>query len=322
MGLRETIVSRPSRVDTVSLALVAADGDESDDRAEHLAEGLSTVIARLRKDMGWSLEDLADEAGLHRTYIGLVERGERHLSVAAAQRVALAVGLPLSTMIEIAEAELAGEDTVAEFEPRLVLPAHVRAHDILYEITGLGPEWVESAINETHARLDIIDERLIEAGSPPLAELVELANLSSMIGNVLRAGLAAASGGRYLSNEPHTYPDLVSQDSSVPDLEIKMALESNKPKGHLPKPGLHLTCRYVLADRTGSYKRGRENRGSVPWIWEIRIGFLNEADFSISNTKGDSGKTAVIKTGALDRLTCIFFNPAHNPYVRARPGHD
>lgn len=301
---------------------MAADDDEGDETAEQLAESLSAVMARLRKEKGWSLEDLADEAGLHRTYIGLVERGERHLSVAAAYKVAVALGLPLSTVVEMAEAELAGEEVVAAFEPRFVSPALVRAHEVIHEITGLGPEWIEHAINETHARLDIIDERLIEAGSPPLAELVELANLSSMIGNVLRAALAAASGGRYVSNEPHTYPDLVSQEGGVPDLEIKMALESNKPKGHLPKPGLHLTCRYVLADREGSYQRGKENRGNVPWIWEVRLGFLDEGDFSISNTEGDSGKTAVIKTDALDRLACVFFNPEHNPYARLRAGHE
>lgn len=37
------------------------------------------------------------------------------------------------------------------------------------------------------------------------------------------------------------------------------------------------------------------------WIWEARMGFLNEDDFSISNTPGDPERTAVIKTGALER---------------------
>lgn len=300
--------------------VVAANDEDGDELATALAEQLSAVMARLRKEKGWSLEDLADEAGLHRTHIGLVERGERHFSVAAAYRVAVALGLPLSTLLEMAEAELAGEEAVAVFKPRLVSTELVRRQDAILEMTGLGPEWIEHAINETYARLDLIDERLIESGSPPLPKLVELANLSSMIGNVLRSALASASGGLYVSNEPHTYPDLVSQVGGVSDLEIKMALESNKPKGHLPKPGLHLTCRYVLADRDGSYTRG--TRGNAPWIWEVRLGHLEANDFSISNTEGDSGKTANIKTDALDGLACVFFNPAHNPYARLRPGHE
>lgn len=301
---------------------MSADEVVSDERAGALAHQLALVLARLRREKNWTLEDLADEAGLHRTHVGLVERGERHLSVSAAYRLAIALGVPLSTAVEHAEAELTGERPAsAEFAPRLIDPALVQRGEVINDITGLDLDWVERAINETYARLDIIDERLIEAGSPPLARLVELANLSSMLGNILRSALASASGGLYASNEPHTYPDLLSQRTDSPDLEIKIALETNKPKGHLPKPGLHLTCRYVLGDRAGHYVRGKSQRGDVVWIWEIRLGELSHADFALSNTPGDSGKTAVIRTEALDRLECIFFSPTHNPYARLRPGH-
>ena len=38
-------------------------------------------IRELRMKKGWSQEDLAFETGFHRTYIGMIERGERNPSL-------------------------------------------------------------------------------------------------------------------------------------------------------------------------------------------------------------------------------------------------
>ena len=279
---------------------------------------MGTLIAELRRQRGWSLEDLADEAGRHRTYFGLVERGERHLSVASAYRAAEALGISLSDLVHLAEAHVANR--AVQFERRAVPPGAARRGDIVREIAGLGETWVSEAIEATHRTVDRIDEQLISTGSPPLREVVELANLSAIIGNLLREALARGSNGRYISNEPHTYPDLISPSGDAEGLEIKIALETNKPKGHLPKPGPHLTCRYVLADRAGNYSR--QDRGNVVWIWEVRLGELSKEDFSLSNTPGDSGKTAVIKTESLDRLSCVYYDRRFLPYAKTRPGHD
>jgi len=53
----------------------------------------------LRVQAGMSQEVLADESGLHRTYIGSVERGERNLSVDNIERLAAALNVPPSELL-------------------------------------------------------------------------------------------------------------------------------------------------------------------------------------------------------------------------------
>lgn len=55
-------------------------------------------IRQIRNDRGWSQEDLADRAGLHRTYIGSVERGEQNLSLVNIERLAVTLGVSLAEL--------------------------------------------------------------------------------------------------------------------------------------------------------------------------------------------------------------------------------
>jgi transcriptional regulator with XRE-family HTH domain len=58
------------------------------------------VLRHAREEMQLSQEVLAEMAGLHRTYIGQVERGERNISVDSMERLAEAVNLPLWEMLK------------------------------------------------------------------------------------------------------------------------------------------------------------------------------------------------------------------------------
>lgn len=57
-------------------------------------------IRRLRLAKGISQEALADLAGLHRTYVGAVERGERNITLINANRIAEALGVRLSDCLK------------------------------------------------------------------------------------------------------------------------------------------------------------------------------------------------------------------------------
>ena len=54
---------------------------------------LASNVVSLRKTRGWSQERLAEECGLHRTYIGDIERGHRNVSVDNVERIAEALGV-------------------------------------------------------------------------------------------------------------------------------------------------------------------------------------------------------------------------------------
>ena len=293
--------------------------DPADAAAKAFARSVGAVVAHRRSELGWTLEDLADEAGRHRTFLGLIERGERHLSVASAFRISHALDMDLSHLIEIAEARTSGGRLPVRFDQRISPGDASCGLEAVQGIAGLNENWIPSAIKATYDMLDRIDEQLANTGSPALVEIVELANFSAIIGNLMRSALQRHSDGQYRSNAPHTYPDLVSDSEKSQDLEIKIALEKNSPKGHLPKPGAHLICRYVLAGRDGSYSRG--SRGNVAWIWEVRLGELSEDDFNTSNTPGDSGKTAVIRSDVLDQLACVYFDRRFLPFAKPRAGH-
>jgi len=57
-------------------------------------------VRDLRKSKGFSQEAFADTAGLHRTYIGSIERGEQNVSIDNIERIAKALRVDLTALFE------------------------------------------------------------------------------------------------------------------------------------------------------------------------------------------------------------------------------
>jgi len=72
-------------------------------REPELSDAFAAVLKRRRTARGLSKEALAQRAGLHQTYIGLLERGLRNPTIDTANSLARALGVSLSAMIAEAE---------------------------------------------------------------------------------------------------------------------------------------------------------------------------------------------------------------------------
>ena len=57
------------------------------------------VVRRLRTAKGYSQESFAEACGLHRTYVGSVERGERNVSIDNMERLADSLAMVLSDLL-------------------------------------------------------------------------------------------------------------------------------------------------------------------------------------------------------------------------------
>ena len=57
-------------------------------------------LRRAREALGISQEDLADRAGLHRTYVSGVERGVRNPTVTVLEKLAKALKVKSSTLLD------------------------------------------------------------------------------------------------------------------------------------------------------------------------------------------------------------------------------
>jgi transcriptional regulator with XRE-family HTH domain len=57
-------------------------------------------VRALRERLGISQEELAYRAGLHRTYVGDVERGERNISLLNIVQIAAALEVPPSELLQ------------------------------------------------------------------------------------------------------------------------------------------------------------------------------------------------------------------------------
>lgn len=66
-----------------------------------IQEKVGKKVRAIRKQRGLSQEELAFRSGLHRTYISDIERGDRNVSIKNIEKIARALGVKPSELLEI-----------------------------------------------------------------------------------------------------------------------------------------------------------------------------------------------------------------------------
>src|SRR5208283_2638256 len=63
-------------------------------------------IRNLRKERGWSQEELGEKADLHHTYVGAVERGEKNASIDTLDKIADALGIEIVDLFTLTKGKM------------------------------------------------------------------------------------------------------------------------------------------------------------------------------------------------------------------------
>ena len=286
-------------------------------RGNAVSEIVAQLVTDARREEGLSTAELADRADLHPAYVGLLERKARQPTLAAAASLAEALGLSLAALLATAERE-AGDGAPPEIElvpvPRTrdIDRTHFGPGFRLAAATELTPATVIEAIDFAYRRLDLIDEQMRGAGSRPIGKLVDAVDLTATLADLLTAGIAGASNGRYVQNGRDHAPDLLPLHQGLPELELKVAFETTLPARGSRGAGLYLIFRYVLTERDGTFQRGKDSRGDTITVWEVRFGELRDEDFR-SGPRG----SARLTRDALEGMELVHYDPALLPYARA-----
>ena len=77
-----------------------------------IRNSLGKRVRYLRTHLGWSQETLAEKAGLHPTYIGGIERGQRNVSLQNLAKLSIAFHVTLAELFQFPEGKLISKDNL------------------------------------------------------------------------------------------------------------------------------------------------------------------------------------------------------------------
>lgn len=67
---------------------------------------LGRVVREQRRAQNLTQEDLGELAGIHRTYVGMIERGEKNLTLSNLVKVSQALNITASELLRLTEEQM------------------------------------------------------------------------------------------------------------------------------------------------------------------------------------------------------------------------
>ncbi len=67
---------------------------------KNILQRIGENVRELRKSKGLSQEELSYRANLHRTYIGMIERAEKNITVTNVEKIAKAFGVEIIDLLK------------------------------------------------------------------------------------------------------------------------------------------------------------------------------------------------------------------------------
>lgn len=220
---------------------------------------------RLRQKL--SQEGFAEKAGVHRTYIGMIERAEKNITLINIEKIASALNISIADLLTFSSPTSENNNYI--YNNLQVISVKNAQEDVSLEIS-----FVKIALARANDKILLIKEAVTD-----LFAILGMRNLSAFIGEIFVGEMVKAANG-FLVKNPHQdgYPDLLLMTPPGKILweSLKNNLRDKKPFSPFPLGGIEVkaTCGSVptpaQAQKKGLYK---------PGLGDARIDVLRSYDW-------------------------------------------
>lgn len=204
---------------------------------------IGRTIKTLRETRGLSQEKLAEAADITYQYVSDVENGKQNFSIGVLESLAGAMGLSLPTLIDAAYANPKPSPLV---DPKFF----ITKSPLPPELTAAH---VETALNETHRIIRLINTTLTKVADRPLSSYIQGNNFSGIVSNILCDAFSRLTPYRH--NHAQKHPDLLLQPirgTARVGLEVKTTIRPGKGgESHNGHSGWHVIACYELDKTSG-----------------------------------------------------------------------